>query len=469
MKFSKFSNFYEVIYEDSCYYIIRHSITNKSLFFTEKEFNKLIDDIKNKRITNSISILKKEHILVPDNYSEMKFANYLKEKYNLNKFDLEIIYLIFNTGCNLKCKYCYVEGSAEPEFKNISMENKTFDELMNYLSDLISYQKKKNPNKNKITFIYYGSEPLMSKSLFIQSLNIIQEICDENKITADFQITTNGTLLDEEIVKTIKKFKVSVSISLDGKKEVNDSMRITQENNGTYDKIISAIDLLKKSKIPFGISCTISEHNINCLNENVNHFVDLGTKSIGFNILLSARYSKSPLTSLTKLNDNLLESSKKVNELGFYEDRIQRKVRAFNGVPRFKDCGGVGNQLVFFPNGDVGTCEAYLCSKKSKIGNIKSLNIGDIEKSEILKYWTQRYPLNMKECLFCPVLGLCGGGCPFNAETISGKNIYQRDKSFCVHTEKVFNWLLKNSIEEKTGKKEPYIRNINFICSNKIF
>ena len=96
MKFSKFSNFYEIIYKDICYYILRHSITNRSLFLTEKEFNELMGNLKNKRETNSISILKKEHILVPDNYSEIKFANYLKEKYNLNKFDLEIIYLIFN-------------------------------------------------------------------------------------------------------------------------------------------------------------------------------------------------------------------------------------------------------------------------------------------------------------------------------------------------------------------------------------
>ncbi len=469
MKFSKFSNFYEIIYKDICYYILRHSITNRSLFLTEKEFNELMGNLKNKRETNSISILKKEHILVPDNYSEIKFANYLKEKYNLNKFDLEIIYLIFNTKCNLKCRYCYVEGSAEPEFKNTSMNNKTFDELMNYLEKLISYQKEKNPNKKKVTFIYYGSEPLMSKKFFIQSLNIIQKICDKNKITADFQITTNGTLLDEEIVKSIKKFNVGVSISLDGKKDINDSMRITHKNKGTYNKIIFAINLLKKSDVPFGISCTISKHNLDCLEENVKHFVKLGAKSIGFNILLNARNSNIPLIPLIKLNDNLLEASKKVNDIGLYEDRIQRKVRAFNGIPRFKDCGGVGNQLIFFPNGDIGSCEAYLCSKKSKIGNIKSLKIEDIEKSEMVKYWTQRYPLNMKECLFCPVLGLCGGGCPFNAETISGKDIYQRDKPFCVHTEKIFSWLLKRSIEEKTGKKEPYIRNISFMYSNKIF
>jgi len=463
MRLSKFTHVYECIDEENRHYIIRHSITNKSFFFTEEEFNDLRKNLKDEKETDELNILKQNHLLVQDSYSETKFANYLKESYNLNKFDLEIIYLIFNTSCNLKCKYCYVEGSTEPGFKDISMEDKTFNELMIYLDKLIKYQKDKNPHKEKLTFIYYGSEPLMSKNFFIKSLEIIQEICDKNKIKPDFQITTNGTLFDDEVVKAMKKFSVGVSISLDGKKEVNDSMRITQNGKGTYDKIMEAIELLKKSNIPFGISCTINEHNIGNLGESANHFIELGTSSIGFNILLNARYSDIPLIPLTILNENLLKASKKVNDLGFYEDRIQRKVNAFNGLPRFKDCGGVGNQLVFFPNGDIGVCEAYLCNKKSKIGDIKSFTVEEIEKNPIVKYWTERYPLNMEECLYCPALGICGGGCPFNAETISKGDIYQRDKPFCVHTEMVLNWLLKKSIKEKTGKDNVYIRDISFM------
>ncbi|MCK5149327.1 SPASM domain-containing protein [Candidatus Pacearchaeota archaeon] len=469
MRLSKFTHVYECIYEENCYYLIRHSITNKSFFFTEKDFNKLVEDLKSKKETDEINILKQNHLLVQDSYSETKFVNYLKESNNLNKFDLELIYLIFNTSCNLRCKYCYVEGSAKLGFKNDSMNEKTFNKLMDYLNKLIQHQKRKNPLKNKLTFIYYGSEPLMSKNFFIKSLKIIQKICNENKITPDFQITTNGTLFDDAIIKAMKEFKVGVSISLDGEKKINDSMRITQSGRGSYDKIIIAINLLKKSKIPFGISCTISQHNINHLKENVDHFIKLGASSVGFNILLNARYSNIPLIPLTTLNNNLLEASKKVNDLGFYEDRIQRKVRAFNGIPRFKDCGGVGNQLVFFPNGDIGPCEAYLCNRKFNAGNIKTLKIEEIEKSPVLKYWTKRYPLNMEECLYCPALGICGGGCPFNAETISKKNIYQRDKPFCVHTEMVLNYLLKKSIEDKTGKKDPYIRDITFMYSDNLF
>ncbi len=468
MRFSKFAHIYECTFEDSLYYVIRHSITNKSFFLKEQEFNKLIKNIKKIKISEEYNTLEKEHILVNNDYNEEKFVEYLKELYNLNKFKLEIIYLIFNTSCNLKCKYCYVEGSVEKNFTHNKMSEEIFNDLMIYLDKLTSYEKKLFPNKKKLTFIYYGSEPLMTKEYFVKSLKIISNICKKNKITPDFQITTNGTLLDESLIGPIKENNVGVSISLDGNKLVNDNMRITKDNKGTYDKVVEAMNLLNKNKIQFGISCTISKHNVEVLKENVDHFIDLGTKSIGFNILLNQRYDKTPFVSLNKLNDNLLEASKKVKDKGMYEDRIQRKARAFNGQPRFKDCGGVGNQLVFFPNGDVGTCEAYLCNRKSKIGNIKNLDVESIEKNPVTEYWTKRYPLNMEDCIYCPALGICGGGCPYNAETISKKDIYQIDKPFCVHTEKALKWLLKDSVEEKTGKKDPFIRDISFRYSKNL-
>jgi uncharacterized protein len=463
MRFSKFTHIYECVFEDIIYYIIRHSITNKSFFLEEQEFNKLIKNIKEKNVSENYKILEKEHILVNNKYKEEKFVEYLKELYNLNKFKLEIIYLIFNTNCNLKCKYCYVEGSTEDNFVHNSMSEEIFSDLMIYLNKLISYQKKLYPDKKKLTFIYYGSEPLMSKDYFVRSLDKISDICKKNQIIPDFQITTNGILLEESLIKPLKENKVGISISLDGNKFVNDSMRITHDNKGTYDEIVKAIRLLNKNKIQFGISCTISKHNVELLKENVDHFIDLGAKSIGFNILLNQRNDDTPLVSLDKLNDKLLEASKKVKDSGLYEDRIQRKARAFNGQPRFKDCGGVGNQLVFFPNGDIGPCEAYLCNRKSKMGNIKNTKVEDIEENTLIKYWTKRYPLNMKECVYCPALGICGGGCPYNAETISKKDIYQIDKPFCVHTEKALKWLLKESVEEKTGKKDPFIRDISFM------
>jgi uncharacterized protein len=465
MRFSKFTHIYECISKDRVNYIIRHSLTNKSFLFNLKEFNDLQDFLKQNKENKNVQILEENHLIVPDSYKEDKFLKFFKDKYNLDKFNLEIIYLLFNSSCNLNCKYCYVEGSKSDEFNHESMKESDFNQLMIFLDNLIKEIKKKEPKKNKLTFIFYGSEPLMSKKLFIQGLNSINNICHKNKITPDFQLITNGTLLDKEITEQLKKFRVQVSISLDGNEKINDIMRKYHSGKGTYKEVIKGIRLLNKDNIPFGISCTISSHNINNLIDNVKFFKKIGAKSVSFNILLNARFLKIPLISLEKLNDNLIEASAFANENNLYEDRIQRKVTAFNNLPRFKDCGGVGNQLVFFPNGDISVCEAYLCNRKYTIGNIKdNLSLSKIENHPVVKKWTERYPLNMKECVMCPSLGICGGGCAFNAETNFG-DISKRDLPFCVHTNKCLNWLLKKSLKDKTDIDDYFIWDITSMCN----
>jgi len=469
MKLSKLSQVYEFGGKDKFYYVFYHSILNNSFLFNEKEYERLLQNLNKGIKSETISKLEKSHILVSDKYKEKKFIEFLKQKYNSNKFDLEIIYLIFNSNCNLKCKYCYVEKSTKPTFNPQSMNKEIFDETINCIERLIKQIKKKNPKKESLNFIFYGSEPLMSKELVSKSLERITKICNKNKVKPEFNITTNGTLFDDEIIKQLKKFNVKISVSLDGSKKINDSMRITQSNKGTYNKIVSNLKKLNKNKIPFGISCTIGPHNVNNLKQNIKLFKKLGAVSIGFNILLNARYYKIPQVSLNKLNNSLISASSLANSQNIYEDRVQRKIRAFNNqIPRLKDCGGVGNQLVFFPNGDIGVCEAYLGNRKYVVGNVKTLNYKDLEKNKIIKKWTQRYPLNMEECIYCPAIGVCGGGCPFNAETRM-LNLYKLDKPFCVHTNKIFEWLLKKSVSEKTKEKDLFMRNISFMFTDKKF
>jgi uncharacterized protein len=347
------------------------------------------------------------------------------------------------------------------------MNKETFNQTMACIEKLINQIKRKNPQKKGLNFIFYGSEPLMAKHLVIKSLEKINNFCDKNKIKPEFNITTNGTLFDDQILEQLKKFGVKISISLDGPKKVNDDMRITHSNKGTYNLIVKNIKKLNKKKIPFGISCTIGPHNVNSLNQNIPLFRKLGAVSIGFNILLNARYYEISQVPLNKLNKSLISASNLANSQNIYEDRVQRKVRAFNNqLPRLKDCGGVGNQLVFFPNGDVGVCEAYLCNRKDVVGNIKTLNFEDLNKNKVINKWAKRYPLNMNDCIYCPSIGICGGGCPFNAESRM-KDIYKLDKPFCVHTNKILEWLLKKSVSEKINERDLFMRNISFMFWNK--
>ncbi|MFA5061366.1 MAG: radical SAM protein [Candidatus Pacearchaeota archaeon] len=467
MRFSKISSIYEVCSDNFFYYILRNNLTNQVLFINEKEFERIKSDIKDNKNTNEIKELKKAHIVVPDSYSEEKYIEYIREKYFLKEPEINIFYLTFNNECNLACKYCYVEGSYDNDKKSMSMSSEVFKDTMAFIENFILKLKEKNKLSPKLSFIYYGSEPLLNPDYVIKSIKHIDKLCKVVNTGREINIITNATQITPELVQFFKKYKVELAISLDGPEQINDEMRIFKGNKkGTHKKILESIEMLKKEKIPFGISCTIGPHNINVLKENISYFKKIGAGGVGFNTLLTAKNKEVPYLSINKSNDCLIEASDFANKNKLYEDRIQRKVKAFNRTehPHFKDCGAIGNQLVFYPEGNIGVCQAYLGCKKPLVGNVSKdkENPLKILENKVLKRWSDRQPINISECKSCPAIGICGGGCAFNSEVKYGK-LEKMDKTFCVHTQKILEWLLKTSIREKLNTEDVYIRDISFM------
>ena len=468
LRLSKLSSAYECCSENSFHYLLRHNILNHSFILNEDEFNQILDHLKEKNESKNIKILKECHIIVPENYNENKFVKYLKKKYKLDTPFINIIYITFNTQCNLDCKYCYVEGSFDNTFKDQTMNKNSFNNLLTFLEIFIKDAKKSKQIGSKISLIFYGSEPLLHPGYVQKTIERLSSVSRQTNIHIEFEIITNGTLINNNLINLFKKYNVQLAISIDGPKEINDLMRPFKNNKGTYDKVVKNIKRLNKEGIIFGVSCTIGPHNINDLSRNIPFFKKLGAGGVGFNLLLKAKNKDLPFVSINKSNDMLIEASSFARKNKVYEDRIQRKIKSFNKSepPRFKDCGAPGNQLVFYPSGDIGICQAYLGCRKYLIGNINNDidNPLKILDSDDLKKWSKRYPLNMKYCVYCPAVGICGGGCIFNAE-IAGGSISSIDKSFCVHTIKTFDWLIRKSIEEKLGNKDIFIRDISFMFS----
>lgn len=468
MRYSKFCRIYEISSENRFYYILRHSITNEGYFLNEAEFNRL-----NKSVSADHPFMIKDklinsHILVPNDYSELKFIEYISQRHKLDIPDISIFYLTFNDECNLACKYCYVEGSYDPKKHSITMNNDIYNDTISFIDNFLSKSIHLHNKSKKITFIYYGSEPLIDKEKITDSIKKVTSICKRNDIDFDIHVITNATLIDSDFIEVFNKFKVELAVSLDGEKIINDSMRkFKRKKESTYDKIIKSISLLNEANIKFGISCTIGPHNVKNLIENLKLFSDLGAEGVGFNILLNAKQKSIPYLSINEGNNALISAFDYAVSIGFYEDRIQRKLKAFNGdsYPHFKDCGAVGNQLVFYPNGDIGVCQAYLgCNKRPIVGNVKTHKKKslDVLKSEAMTIWAKRHPLNTPDCIYCPALGICGGGCIFNAEILTG-DLTKRDKSFCVHTLKILNWLLTNAIKQELKNEDIYFNDISFI------
>ena len=166
--------------------------------------------------------------------------------------------------------------------------------------------------------------------------------------------------------------------------------------------------------------------------------------SIGFNILVDREerlMGMSEEAYAETVTKQLIRCFEICREKGIYEDRIMRKVNAFvRGYPYINDCGAPGDQMVVTPDGFVGVCQAYCASKKYFV---PLEEFKHPKEHPIWNEWRFRSPLYQRQCYNCVALGLCGGGCPYNAELKQG-TIWGIDETFCVHSKGTLEYLLKD-------------------------
>ena len=123
-----------------------------------------------------------------------------------------------------------------------------------------------------------------------------------------------------------------------------------------------------------------------------------------------------------------------------------RKLKAFTKAQvYFSDCAATaGGQIVVAPNGQVGICHGCLYNKQYFVSDINDESF-DATKDPNFIEWSQLTPVNHEECLDCPALGICGGGCPVNAMHLKpGNTIHSIDERFCAHSIKTLEFFIQD-------------------------
>lgn len=201
------------------------------------------------------------------------------ESKNVKQSSKEIVHINLTENCNANCSYCYQEHN------NNSIDYNDYKKILNSIDGLESIKK----------IVFFGGEPLLKKELIIQTI-----LRYKNKLK--YEITTNGILLDEDILKLFKDYDVQVIISFDGPEEIHNALRKGAEHkkllevfgliyemnmksnthiNCTYTKLHEeniGIENLKKYLSSFGFKYTIN----NVITENLNLKLKEHTTSIKY-------------------------------------------------------------------------------------------------------------------------------------------------------------------------------------------
>lgn len=368
--------------------------------------NKTQSTIQPKETISIINNFLKNNILIQNN-------NYATSQNRKISFWINI-----TNNCNLRCEYCYISK------KKLVIS----DDIILKIVDKIISENKVN-KYNEVIIRIAGGEPLLEfdKVKFLVN-NFIK---NRKKIKAKivFILLTNGTLINNEIIKFIKKHKINVCISLDGTKKFHDLQRKTILKRGSYFLVKKAFDLLRKNRILFSTYTVITDKNI----KNIPTLTKILVKNqiaFGFSFVKNSKIVniKNSIFYLKKSLKILEKNPPSFEMLNYLLDRVKLTSQMYS-------CGANVNYITIDSIGNFYNCPAR---QDYPIGNINNTDFAQVFKrgNTNNKYLKNVCVTNKETCSKCIWKFFCSGGCSYLNYQVYKK--YNAKSPYC----KVFKVLL---------------------------
>jgi uncharacterized protein len=321
-------------------------------------------------------------------------------------------------GCNLRCKYCFADEGEYNGHKGV-MSVETAKKAIDYVV------KRSGPRRN-IEIDLFGGEPTMIMDKVKEIIAYARENEKAWKKNIRFTMTTNATLLTEEMMDFMDKEMGNIILSLDGRKEVNDNVRIKVDGSGSYDDILPNIKRMieKRDKSKhYYVRGTFTGANTDFF-EDVKAMVNEGFREIsiepvvlekGHFLELKEEHLPEIFENYDKLYDEMVRRKKEGDEFNFYHFNID-----LNGGPcvykRISGCGAGFEYVAITPQGEVYPCHQFVGKEEFKLGSIYD----DTYDAELGKKFKKAHIYNKPKCRECWARFYCSGGCQSNNFAFNG-------------------------------------------------
>jgi len=408
---------------------------------TTKKIKKKI--VSNKKEKEILKLLLSNDILSFNEKGDkiLKKVSERKELYEKKLKKEKIINFIgfcVTDNCNFKCSYCMKRKYSllqKDNVKNVlkwSIAKKRLDEFFKIILN----------NKTKTaTIAFGGGEPLLQFGLIRKIVNYSNKIKKRINTKITFNITTNGSLINNEIAKFIALNKFDVGLSMDGTKEVNDISRKYTNNLGTFDDIFNGLKLLIKNvdKKKITISTVIFSKNIGLIKNDFLEFIKkLGIKKVCIESDIVNSINKNKYKKLFKNIVNLYKYGNKIGlEVTGHWEKPFKNILGRNPIAACLPLSG--KAVTIDTLGRIKPCiysnEAILTGKLENIFN----------KKNYLNFLRKTWIGNIKECKNCILEGFCLGGCYLSRVTGDSKVFEYRCLLFKDMTKFLIREWLKNN------------------------
>ena len=319
--------------------------------------------------------------------------------------------------CNLNCSYCFAsQGKYQGERALMSFEvgKQAFDFLI-----------ANSGTRKNLEVDFFGGEPLMNWDVVKQLVAYARSVEKQHNKNFRFTFTTNGMLLNDEVIDFLNKEMTNVVLSLDGRKEVNDHFRKNYAGQGSYDTIVPNFQRLveKRGGKDYYVRGTFTHNNVDFTND-LFHMADLGFTELSMEPVVCPPDDPYALTKedLPKLFEQyeilakeMLRRKKEGRGFTFYHYMLDLK----NGpciYKRITGCGSGTEYMAVTPWGELFPCHQFVGDPKYSLGNIWDGVTNTAVQDEFRSCNAYARP----ECKDCWAKLYCSGGCAANAYHATG-------------------------------------------------
>lgn len=369
----------------------------------DDEVRECIDDIK--------ELEENKKLFTPDVFENMAF------EWKNNSKVIKALCLHIAHTCNLNCSYCFAsQGKYQGDRALMSFEvgKQAFDFLI-----------ANSGTRKNLEVDFFGGEPLMNWDVVKQLVNYARSIEKEHNKNFRFTLTTNGVLIDDDVIDFLNKEMDNVVLSLDGRKEVHDRFRVDYAGNGSYEKILPKFKKLVDARggEKYYMRGTFTHHNVDFTND-IFHMADLGFTELSMEPVVCSPNDPSALTEedLPKLFEQyeilaneMIKRKKEGRPFTFYHYMLDLTEGPCI-YKRITGCGSGTEYMAVTPWGELFPCHQFVGDPKYSLGNIWDGVTNTAVQDEFRKCNAYARP----DCADCWAKLYCSGGCAANAYHATG-------------------------------------------------
>lgn len=397
---------YDIIgmYENTPREEIIAKITSKYNGITVADVKEVFDDIET---------LKRQGML----FSEDRFQG-VADKIAKKPMVIKALCLHVAHSCNLACTYCFA-GQGKYQGDRALMSFETGKRALDFLIE-------HSGSRHNLEVDFFGGEPLVNFEVVKQLTAYARSVEKEHNKNFRFTLTTNGVLIDDEVIDFCNREMSNVVLSLDGRKEVNDRFRKTINGKGSYDLILPKFKKLVAARDGKGyyMRGTYSRYNTDFV-KDILHMADEGFSELSMEPVVAA-----PEAPYSLREEDLPILLEQYDILGKEMDKRRKEGRPFTFyhymidlaggpciVKRVSGCGVGTEYMAVTPTGELYPCHQFVGDKRFCLGDV----FNGIKNRELREEFRGCSVYAHRECDNCFARFFCSGGCVANAYHTTGK------------------------------------------------